>query len=54
MQWFVTELLKLCDKYSEKDVAKKYVEVIKENLNVSNVALCFAIATERNAEVTIT
>ncbi|GAB1864138.1 RCC1 and BTB domain-containing protein 1 [Camponotus japonicus] len=44
------ELLKLCDKYTEKDVAEKCVEVIKENLNVSNVALCFAIATECNAE----
>lgn len=44
------ELLKLCNKYTEKTLEIKCMQMIEKNINVSNVVLCFAKATECNAE----
>jgi len=52
MQWFVTELLKLCDEYNETELEKKCIEKIRENITVSNIALYYAEAIENNAKVT--
>jgi len=52
MQWFVTELLKLCDEYNKIELEKKCIEKIRVNITVSNVALYYAKAIENNAKVT--
>jgi len=53
MQWFVTELLMLCDEYNETELERKCIQMISENVTVSNVAFTYVKAIEYNAKVTI-
>ncbi|XP_025262596.1 RCC1 and BTB domain-containing protein 2 [Camponotus floridanus] len=44
------ELLELCDEYNETKLEEKCIEIISENITVSNVALCYAKAIENNVK----
>ncbi|GAB1867664.1 RCC1 and BTB domain-containing protein 1-like isoform X1 [Camponotus japonicus] len=44
------ELLMLCDEYNETELERKCIQMISENVTVSNVALNYAKAIEHNAK----
>lgn len=46
----IFELLKLCDAYNEIELGRKCIQIIGENITVSNVALCYAKAIENNVK----
>ncbi|XP_025262589.1 RCC1 and BTB domain-containing protein 1-like [Camponotus floridanus] len=46
----IFELLKLCDEYNETKLEEKCIEIIGENITVSNVAFCYAKAIENNVK----
>lgn len=48
---FVTELLKLADAYDETNLKKDCVQLVKEDINVSNVFMIYKKAIKYNSKV---